>query len=265
MSIDTQDDLSDQARQYLRDFPQYFEEAYQPIQQSTIRLGHPLVSEIEVSDAVTGDEVIAFDINWRNGILKLNDPAATPEGIYVRGYYYEWFLDEDLDFFSGVVLTEHSYTSGGDFSSMSQEERHVVAIGAVMNALWSLVTEFSTQIDVSTPEGMMIPAHMRFQQVLQLFQYWKGQYDQMAAATNTGINAMSIMPLRRVARLTNRYVPIFREREIDDPTPPVRVFPPIPEIVPTPEEGGPGPNYGSYNNEYGIIGGGWSTLGTSGG
>jgi hypothetical protein len=241
-TIEAQDDLVGSARQYLRDFPQYFEEAYQPIQQSTIRLGHPLISEIEISDAVSGDEVTEFDINWRNGILKLNDPSATPEGIYVRGYNYEWFLDEDLAYFADVVVTEHMATSGGSFTDMAPEERHVVAIGTVVNALWSLLTEFSTQIDVSTPEGMMIPAHMRFQQVLQLYQYWKGRYDEMAAATNTGLNAIGIMPLRRVSRLTNRLVPIFREREIDDPTPPVRVWPPIPEIVPTPEEGGPGPN-----------------------
>src|SRR4029077_8235436 len=98
---------------------------------------------------------------------------------------------------------------------------------------------------------MMIPAHMRFQQVLQLFQYWKGQYDQMAAATNTGINAIEMNQLRRISRFTNRYVPTFRGREIDDPTPPIRVWPEIPTLVPTPEEGGPGPNGTGYTGYIG--------------
>ena len=263
--ISTQDDLVGAARQYLRDFPQYFEEAYQPIQQSTIRLGHPLVSSIEVSDAATATEIDGYDINWRNGILKLNDPSLTPDGIYVRGYHYEWFMDEDLAYFGGVVVQEHTFDSPADeFSDFGPTELHVISIGTVVYALWSLVTEFSTQIDVSTPEGMMIPAHMRFQQVLQLFNYWKGKYDEMAAATNTGLNQITISQMRRIARMTNRYVPVFRGREIDDPTPPVRVFPPIPELGPTFEEDGAQPASG-YDNDYGIVGGGWTTLGTSGG
>lgn len=237
-TITTTADITTQARQYLRDFPQYFEEAYQPIQQSTIRLGHPLISEIEVLDAATGAEIDNYDINWRNGILKLHNPSATPDGIYVRGYHYEWFLNEDLAYFADVVVIEHLYDRAGNdtFADLPEEEQHIIVIGTVMNALWSLVTEFSTQIDVSTPEGMMIPAHMRFQQVLQLFQYWKGKYDEMAAATNTGIMHIGIGELRRVARLTNRYVPVFRKQEIDSPSPPIRLFPPIPEIVPAPWE-----------------------------
>lgn len=264
--ISTMSDLGSAARQYLRDFPQYFEEAYQPIQQSTIRLGHPMVSEIEVSSAVDGVEVVGYDINWRNGILKLHNPSDTPEGIYVRGFHYEWFLDEDLEYFAGVMIQEHMFdSSNDDFSDFDQTELQVISVGTVVKALWSLVTEFSTQIDVSTPEGMMIPAHMRFQQVFQLFNHWKAKYDEMAAATNSGLNHISISPLRRVSRTTNRYVPVFRDREIDDPTPPVRIFPPIPELGPTIQEEGSGSGSGFYTNEYGITGSGWQTIGTSGG
>ena len=111
-------------------------------------------------------------------------------------------------------------------------------MGAVVRALWSLCLEFSFDIDVSTPEGMYIPARQRFGQVLQMLNYWQVQYNERAQALNIGLNALEQFRLRRVAYLTNRYVPIYQEREVDNPLPPKRLFPQIPDqMMGTP--GGP--------------------------
>lgn len=258
------EDVGQAARNLLRDFPKFFEETYTPLPAATIRLKAPLIASLEIRSVATGAEITEFAIDNRNGVIKFEDPVAVADGIHALGYHYEWFLDSDLSYFADVMVTEHTYERPEveSLSDMGHEEQHVISIGTLVYALFSLMTEFSTDIDVSTPEGMMIPAHMRFQQTMQLFQYWQQKYNDMAAMLNVGLNRIQVKDLRRVSRLTNRYVPTFRGREIDDPRAPIRVFPEIDPIVASPEEGGPAG--GTLNNDIGIASSGWESLGTSG-
>ena len=46
-----------------------------------------------------------------------------------------------------------------------------------------------------------------------MMQYFEGQYEERAAALNIGLGALEQFRLRRVAYLTNRYVPVYKERE----------------------------------------------------
>ena len=111
-------------------------------------------------------------------------------------------------------------------------EADLVEIGAVVHLLWSLTIELALDIDVSTPEGMFIPAHQRYQQVTAMMQYWENEFQTRAASLNLGLGALEIYQLRRVSYLTNRYVPVYQKQEIDDHTRPKRLYPPIPEGVP---------------------------------
>ena len=230
-----------------------------------MRLPHPLVASLEIRKISDGSEVTEFSLDARNGVVKIHEPAASSEGIYVLGYHMNWFLDEDLEFYAETVLNEHLYhrDDANGVSDLPVEEQQVLGMGTVVYAYWALLTELSTEIDVSTPEGMMIPASQRFHQVQSMFQYWKQKYDEMVAALDVGILKIEIKDLRRVSRLTNRYVPMFKGREVDDPRPPVRVYPPIDSNVKPPEEGGG--DGGSLSNDYGLSGDGWVTMGTSGG
>ena len=268
MSLDTTVALADRARNMIRDFPAYFEEIHQPLPGPTVKLSRMMVGTLEVRSVSTGQAVAAsgYSLDTRNGVLRFSDAGALSDGVQINGYYYEWFLPEDLEYFADIAVAEHLHgrTDIIGLEGFSPEEQHATAILAVATALGSLLTELALDFDVSTPEGMMIPAHMRFQQVQQLFQYWSAQYAQKAAMLNLGLERMEIFDMRRVARLTNRLVPEFRNREIDDPRPPVRVFPAIPPKVHSPEEGGP-EGSGNYNPDYGLAADGWTTLGTSGG
>jgi hypothetical protein len=151
----------------------------------------------------------------------------------------------------------------------------VVAMSGVVHALMALATEFSFDIDVSTPEGMFIPARQRFQQVVSMLQYWEGQLTQRAQALNVGMNAMVQFNLRRRAKLTNRLVPLYKEREVDDPRWPQRLYPPIPtnaidtgdtanlpDVIDVTEALSPSEMWRGYPGVREI---GWSSLGTSGG
>ena len=220
-----------------------------------------MVASLEVRSIADGTEVTDFAIDYRNGVLKFSDVTGLEDGIHLYGYYYEWFLDGDLEYFSDVVVQELIFDSDvTGLSDMTTSEQQLVPIGVVMYALYSLLTEFATDIDVSTPEGMMVPAHMRFSQVLQLFQYWKEKYDAKSAALNMGPGKISQYNLRRISRMTGRYVPVFRGREIDDPRWPVRLFPEIPEGVPDEDNN----SSGGLVNEFGVGFDGWESIGTSG-
>lgn len=265
---DTLTGVSDRARNMIRDFPMWFEETHQPLVGPTVKLSRMMVATLDIRAIVDGTAVPTdnYAVDTRNGVVRFSDLTDIADGVAINGYYYEWFLPEDLEYYADIAIAEHMHNrtdivSFGDFSA---EEQHATAVLAVVLALGSLMTELALDIDVSTPEGMMIPAHMRFQQVTQLFQYWTNEYAKRAAMLNIGLERIDIFDLRRISRLTNRYVPEFRGREIDDPRPPVRVFPEIPTEVAAPEEGG-SEGAGSYNPDYGLAADGWTTLGTSGG
>lgn len=267
-------EVSSVARNLSRDFGTFFELNF-PTVSSTLRLPHPLVEPSSVSVRDNSEDadpvdVTDFVVNGRNGLLKLGNPSAFTSGVYVSGLYHEWFLDEDLAFFANMMAMEHLYhRSGVTLADISGPEVEVMGIGTLVQSLWSLLAEFATDIDVSTPEGMSIPAHQRYQQVSNLIQYWQQRYDEKAALLNVGLKKIEQFTLRRVSRLTNRYVPLYRAREIDNPRPPTRVRPPIDPIEPTPFEaeegywGSEGNNFSTESWDYGY--GGWETLGTSGG
>ena len=106
----------------------------------------------------------------------------------------------------------------------------------------------------------MIPATQRFRQVTEMAGMWAGMYKDEAAMLGVGLNKVEQFWLRRVAYLTNRLVPILREREIDDPRPPTRLLPPIPEGL----QDGEGEAVVVPEPPGGIGYGGWQSIGTSG-
>jgi len=238
----TMDTLSSGARNYLRDFPQYFEVDEGPLNVLTIRLPHPLISTstLQVYTTPLPTEAVpnppsaittAWQLDERNGLLKMTDVAALNQRLVVAGFFYSWFSDADLEFHVGKSVHEMTY-NGQDIEDFAPVQLDVVMLGGVVSALWSLAMELSLDIDVSTPEGMFIPARQRYSQVLQMLQNYEAEYTNKAAMLNMGLGALEVFRLRRVAYMTGRYVPVYQEREFDDPRWPNRLYPPIPTGVP---------------------------------
>jgi len=225
--------IADTARTFLRDYPKYFEVELGPLNVLTIRLPHPLVSPQSLKTYVNDGTATTLTTDWelddRNGLLKFTDESLLNQRVLVSGYHYTWFSDSDLLLHSSQAAEEVVYASDGDINQIEGIYTEVTAMGAVTRALWSLALEFSFDIDVSTPEGMFIPARQRFAQVIQMMQYWEGEYNARANALNIGLGALEVFRLRRISYTTNRYVPVYAEREIDDPRPPKRLYPPIPD------------------------------------
>lgn len=256
-------ELATKARGRLRDFGTYFETPYSASPVFTLRLPHPLVDGSRLVLWKPDGTKIAtteYSVDLRNGIVKLKTPADYPDGLGVSGYYFEWFLDEDLEFAADFISQQHAYDRPDlpdDGSGFAPLECNVIAIGAVSQAMWSLLAELSLDIDVSTPEGMSIPAHQRFTQAWQMANFWEGQYKQQASMLGVGLDRIEQFTMRRVSLLTNRLVPVFREREIDDPRRPERII----TNVPTGVQEGQG--IAVQVPEPPAVG--WSTFGTRGG
>jgi hypothetical protein len=152
--------------------------------------------------------------------------------VLVAGYHYIWFSDSDVARAVQNISDEVLYTTPGqDLSEVDPAVSEVAQMGAVVRLLWSLCIELALDIDVSTPEGMFIPAHQRYAQVLQMMQYWENEYQTRAQSLNLGYGALEVFKLRRVALTTGRYVPMYQNREIDDPRWPKRLYPPIPDYT----------------------------------
>ena len=261
----TVDEIAAKARFKVRDFGIYFEVPYTAAPVYSLRLPHPLVDQsLFTMWTPDGVEYAAtnYTIDQRNGIVKIKDTTTLPDGVGCSGYYYEWFLNEDLQYAASVTYNQHLYNkdNADDGSDFKPVECDAIATGAVSQAMWSLLAEFATDIDVSTPEGMMIPAHQRYQQMWQMATMYTQMYKDEAAMLGVGLDRFEQFTLRRIAYLTNRLVPLFKPREIDDPRMPRRVFLPVPDgtlesddavVVPMPDQPG-------------IAYGGWLPIGTSG-
>jgi len=228
------------ARAMLRDYPKYFEISEGPLNVLTIRLPHPLISGASlqvytvdlVADPPTNVLTKEWSLDERNGLLKMTNVDALGKTIVVAGYHYVWFSDSDLTKATNDVLSEMFYGNDETLNTLSDVQAEVISIGAVVRALWSLCIELALDIDVSTPEGMFIPAHQRYAQVVAMMQYWEGKFDEKAGSLNMGLGALEQFRLRRVSYTTGRYVPVYQDREFDDPRWPKRLYPVIPEGVP---------------------------------
>jgi len=244
------------ARNFLRDYPIFFETNFAGTLHSTLRLPHPLVDaeSLSVIDNASGEPVTTAVLNPRAGAIKLADPSAHTEGVSVTGMHFSWFLDEDLLLHAQVLSKQHLHARPGmSLENIPAVEEEIMATGTVVSALWSLAAEFATDIDVSTPEGMNIPAHQR--------------YEDKAAMLNVGLNRTEMFTLRRISRLTGRYVPMYRGREVDDPRRPVRVRPPIDPMAPSPldaEEDYWMSTYPDMDMSSQDLAGGWESIGSSG-
>lgn len=224
------DQITTISRNFLRDFPKFFQVAFDNVSR-TYELGHPNIDAdslyIAVYTSTTPTELAAsaFSLDARNGILRLGSTPAANSRLMVEGYYYEWIMPEDLEFYAHHSLDEHLYNLSISADNLSDVALNTVSMGAIVKALWALLTEYSRDIDVMTSESVHIPGSQRFRMVQSLLEYWQKEYETQARAMNIGLNRIEVMTLSRVSRTTNRYVPIYLAREIGDYGPVKRVFP----------------------------------------
>lgn len=240
------------ARTVLRDFPRFFTASVAKTDNSrTFDLPYENLSpDLTVwavsgsttyegfphaADYVAGANKFSYTVDSRNGLLRvktLPTGPGFPAGTYinVEGYYYEWVADADLKYHSTNVIAEHMHRRDITLEQVSDVEEDAMALGTVVDALWSLLLEYSRDIDVNTPEAIAVPATQRYRQVEDLLFSPNGflaKYKEKSRMLNVGLDRIEVMTLRRVSRQTNRLVPIYTSREWDDMQRPAREFPEV--------------------------------------
>jgi len=217
------------ARTYLRDFPKFFQVSFDAVGR-TYELGVTNLDTTTLWIASTSGASVStlsaanYSLDVRNGILRLATTPAANTKILVEGYYYEWILPEDLTFYSQRSINYHEHTVKVPLSGVMPAVFDVVGLGALVEALQALVTEYARDIDVSTSESIHIPGSQRFRMLQSLIAMWEAEYRKHANNLNIGPERIDIMNLRRVSRATNRLVPLYVSQEIGDYAPIERLF-----------------------------------------
>jgi len=227
------------ARNFLRDFPKFFQVSFDAVGR-TYELGSPNIDADSlwvatyVNNApvtITSDTSASsyYSLDARNGILRFNTTPSASASILVEGYYYEWVLPSDLEFYAGHSIEQHTYNLDLPLENMSAIVIDTIGMHCVVESLWGLLTEYSRDIDITTSESVHIPASQRFRMVQSLLDYWSKAYERQAKSLNIGLERIEVMNLRRVSRSTNRFVPIYKSKELGEYGPIERLFPEISE------------------------------------
>lgn len=170
-----------------------------------------------------------YYIEPRDGVVTLGAPLASGALLVVEGIGAFWTLPDDLETFVEIAFDLHARgrTPALTWDNLSPAEEYAIALLAVREALWAQISEAASQVDITTPEGIHIPAGQHYAQLRGMLDWVESQYHSIAGALNVGPWAIEMYTLRRVSRTTNRLVPIYLPREIENTDPPVRVYPPI--------------------------------------
>lgn len=236
----TKDRIITVARNYLRDYPQFFQMDFTPAGR-TYEIGSPNVDPASLWVAFVPNSASAggssasvsvmpstdYQLDARNSLLRLKAPLVDAYKILVEGYYYEWIGVDDLSFYADMAI--HMMMANLDVSidNLTDVIVDLIGVSTLVEALWGLISEFSRDIDVIASESVHITSSQRYRAVQNLIMYWQEEYKRRAQALNVGLDRIEVFTLRRRSHATERLVPVFKEREIGDFSPVERLWPNI--------------------------------------
>ena len=147
-------DIETTARNYLRDFPRFFQLDFDATGR-TFDLGHLNIDSTKLWIATyTGGTTTQlttsqYSLDERNGLLRLASTQSSGTRILVEGYYFEWLLPADLTFYATLALNQHMHNLDMDKEQLTSVVRDVIGIDAMIESLWGLMTEYSRDIDIT--------------------------------------------------------------------------------------------------------------------
>lgn len=190
-------------------------------------------SSLVIRAGVTDVSSTSF-IEEQTGMLVLANAAPSNTTIVVSGTAFKYFTDAEIDSYINTAFLEHARsttdTNGSRATILSLpaiDEYPLVLLASTM-ALYTLATDAAFDIDIISPDGVSIPRSERFRQLSEILNTRKEQYRELCNLLGLGMYKIEVFNLRRISRLTNKLVPIYRPQEIDDSSLPQRVRLPIP-------------------------------------
>lgn len=183
----------------------------------------------------TTDVSDACSVSENEGLIILDAVPAANAVITVAGTHYRYFTNTETEQYVLTAATEHFSGNTNNTGSLSYQlstmkmvEEYPVIVLASSMALYTLATDAAFDIDIIAPDGVSIPRSERFRQLMELVQVRQAQYKELCQMLGLGMYKIDVFSLRRISRLTNRYVPIYQPQELDDGSLPQRAWLPIP-------------------------------------
>jgi hypothetical protein len=186
-----------------------------------------------------------YSLDTENGQLLLTAAPGNGSILLVTGTSWSLFTDEDLtplmydavfQHCFGQTITKRFRDRNGfityndmpkTLDNLPRMEQPLVTTLALIDVLWVLATDTSTDIDIHTAEGTQIDRGERYEQLMKHINALTERYQMWCGELNVGMFRSETLNLRRVSRWTGRLVPLFRDREYDDHRWPIRELPQI--------------------------------------
>jgi hypothetical protein len=156
------------------------------------------------------------------GVLITEDVPADGAEITVSGTYYRYFTSTEMTHLVETAVTEHSANHTDSLGrkisidNLPLIEEHPVTVYATVLALHALATDASFDIGISAPDGVNIPRSERYRQLLDMIGSRQAQYRDLCVNLGVGLYKIDVFTFRRVSKMTNRYVPVYKPQEVDD-------------------------------------------------
>jgi hypothetical protein len=200
-----------------------YEMPYNPVLGETLAV---FVDGTDVSDSVEVEE--------HSGILNFDTAPTAGDVISVQGTHFRFFTQAELFQIVDASVRQHLHNRNDAYGraltveNLPVVEDHPASLLGAINALYTLATDASFDINIQTPDGVSIPRADRYRQLMDAIRARREQYDMLCEALNIGLTRVENFTLRRISRTTNKYIPIYMPQEVDDRSQPLRVYLPIP-------------------------------------
>ena len=195
---------------------------------------------VDISDASSVEE--------QTGTLVLDALPDDGELLIASGTYYRYFTTAEIEYFVKAAAEQHSGsktdTTGRKISlaTLPTIEEYPVALYASTLALYTLATDAAFDINIFAPDGVTIPRSERYRQLMEMIDSRREQYRELCVQLGIGMYSIEVFSLRRISKMTNRYVPVYKPQEVDDKSRAQRADIPLPTYgskpIPWPKDGG---------------------------
>lgn len=184
------------------------------------------VNNVNVSSTATVEELTGY-------VTVATTPLAN-YSVIIAGNYFRYFTNSEINNFIDTAFTQH-VSGHADMLGRTQSlaalpgvEEYPVVVWASTLALYTLATDASFDIDITAPDGVMIPRSERYRQLMNMIESRKEQYKELCNQLGIGLYKIDVFTLRRISKSTNHYVPVWLPQEVDDMSMPARGLIPLP-------------------------------------
>lgn len=216
-------ELGDQGKSFVSQFmadgsTNRFDLRYSPIDADTLYVAK---DGADISSSASVEE--------STGILVLDTVPEAGTQILVSGTYYRYFTAPDYEYFVTAALSQHTANKTDSLGrtitaeNLPVMEDYAVALYASTLALYTLATDAAFDINIFAPDGVTIPRSERYRQLMEMIDSRREQYRELCVQLGIGMYQIEVFTMRRISKMTNRYVPIYRPMEVDDRSYPLRV------------------------------------------